>query len=409
MFDMSPEHSIRIMSIVGARPNFMKVASIARAVEEHNASQRIPSIDHLIVHTGQHYDDQMSEVFFDELGLPKPRINLNVGSASHAVQTAEIMTRFEPVLLEHQPDVIVLVGDVNSTVACALVASKIEYPPQGSRPTGHASRRRPLIAHVEAGLRSFDRDMPEEINRILTDALSDLLFITERDAGINLEREGVLQGKIHFVGNAMIDTLIANLEKATQRRPDTLSEYRSHVNGGYALVTLHRPSNVDVPQHLSALMSCLKEISGRIPIIFPIHPRTRSNLERFGMHQEVSEDSRIIFIQPLGYLEFLGLLKSATLVLTDSGGIQEETTFLKIPCITLRDNTERPVTVSLGTNYLAGADPDKIVETAFTVLDGKGKKGKIPPLWDGKAGQRIVQILIRAGTSEEQPGVQHKA
>lgn len=382
------------MSIVGARPNFMKVASIARAIEEHNGLQRIPPIDHVIVHTGQHYDDQMSMVFFEELGLPKPQMNLDVGSASHAVQTAEIMERFEPVLLEHQPDVVVLVGDVNSTVACSLVASKIEYPNSQSAISNPHLPRKPLIAHVEAGLRSFDRNMPEETNRILTDALSDFLFITEEDASINLLREGIPNEKIHFVGNVMIDTLMAHLEKATPERIGVLKEHSSHIQNGYGLVTLHRPSNVDVPQNLRVLMDCFKDISSRIPVIFPIHPRTRSNLERLGFYQEGSKNSRMILIQPLGYLEFLGLLRSATLVLTDSGGIQEETTFLRIPCITLRKNTERPVTISLGTNYLVGTDPEKIIGTAFAVLDGKGKKGEIPPLWDGKAGQRIVQILV---------------
>lgn len=391
---MLKEARIKIMSIVGARPNFMKVASIARAIEEHNGLQRIPPIDHVIVHTGQHYDDQMSMVFFEELGLPKPQMNLDVGSASHAVQTAEIMERFEPVLLEHQPDVVVLVGDVNSTVACSLVASKIEYPNSQSAISNPHLPRKPLIAHVEAGLRSFDRNMPEETNRILTDALSDFLFITEEDASINLLREGIPNEKIHFVGNVMIDTLMAHLEKATPERIGVLKEHSSHIQNGYGLVTLHRPSNVDVPQNLRVLMDCFKDISSRIPVIFPIHPRTRSNLERLGFYQEGSKNSRMILIQPLGYLEFLGLLRSATLVLTDSGGIQEETTFLRIPCITLRKNTERPVTISLGTNYLVGTDPEKIIGTAFAVLDGKGKKGEIPPLWDGKAGQRIVQILV---------------
>jgi UDP-N-acetylglucosamine 2-epimerase (non-hydrolysing) len=399
----------------------MKIASIARAIEEHNGLQRIPPIDHVIVHTGQHYDDRMSEVFFEELALPKPQINLDVGSASHAVQTAEIMKRFEPVLLEHQPDVVVLVGDVNSTIACALVASKIEYQPKdncstatlqhfpsGSRKQGttsepqncstaeqqHTRGLRPLVAHVEAGLRSFDRNMPEEINRILTDALSDFLFITEEDASVNLLREGIGSKKIHFVGNVMIDTLMVHLEKATRQSPGILNDHSSQLRNGYALVTLHRPSNVDVPQNLSVLMDCLREISARIPVIFPIHPRTRSNLERIGSYQGGSKDSRMILIEPLGYLEFLSLLRSAVLVLTDSGGIQEETTFLRVPCITLRKNTERPVTISLGTNTLVGTDPDKILKTAFEVLDGKGKKGEIPPLWDGKAGQRIVQILV---------------
>jgi len=386
------------MSIVGARPNFMKLASIARAIEDYNASNKNATIDHLIVHTGQHYDDRMSLLFFEELELPKPKINLNVGSASHAIQTAEIMKRFEPVLLKHQPDVVLLVGDVNSTIACALVASKIQYNSQQHGSTAqrqHSKGLRPLIAHVEAGLRSFDRNMPEEINRILTDALSDLLFITEEDALVNLEREGIPRGKIYFVGNVMIDTLLINLKKAGHLKPLVMQNNSyPNVKNGYGLVTLHRPSNVDQPETLNALMDCLKVISPRLPVIFPLHPRTKLNLERFGIYQTLTESNGIVLTEPLGYLEFLRLLKSATLVLTDSGGIQEETTFLKIPCITLRENTERPVTISIGTNYLVGTTPEKILETAFTILDGRGKKGEIPPLWDGKAAQRIIEILV---------------
>ena len=385
------------MSIVGARPNFMKLASIARAIEDYNASNKNATIDHLIVHTGQHYDDRMSLLFFEELELPKPKINLNVGSASHAIQTAEIMKRFEPVLLEYQPDVVLLVGDVNSTIACALVASKIQYNSQQHGSTAqrqHSKGLRPLIAHIEAGLRSFDRNMPEEINRILTDALSDLLFITEEDASVNLEREGILRGKIYFVGNVMIDTLLINLKKTEHLNPRVMQNNSyPDLKNGYGLVTLHRPSNVDQPETLNALMDCLRTISSRLPIIFPLHPRTKLNLERFGIYQTLTESNGIVLTEPLGYLEFLRLLKSATLVLTDSGGIQEETTFLKIPCITLRENTERPITISLGTNYLVGTNPEKILETAFEILDGKGKKGEIPPLWDGKAGQRIIEIL----------------
>jgi len=337
-------------------------------------------------------------LFFEELQLPKPTINLNVGSASHAIQTAEIMKRFEPVLLEHQPHVMVLVGDVNSTVACALVASKIKYGSEqnGSLAEGQNSRgSRPLIAHVEAGLRSFDSDMPEEINRILTDALSDLLFITEEDAILNLQREGIAREKIYFVGNVMIDTLLKNLKKAEQLNSTLIrSDFHLNRGDGYALVTLHRPSNVDQPETLNALMGCLKTISSKIPIIFPMHPRTKGNLEKFGIYQRGSESNGILITEPLGYLEFLGLLRSARLVLTDSGGIQEETTFLRIPCITLRENTERPVTITLGTNYLVGINLEQILETAFAILDGRGKKGEIPPLWDGKAGQRIVEVLI---------------
>jgi UDP-N-acetylglucosamine 2-epimerase (non-hydrolysing) len=386
------------MSVVGARPNFMKLASIARAIDDHNASNKNPIIDHLIVHTGQHYDDRMSLLFFEELKLPKPHINLNVGSASHALQTAEIMKHFEPVLLEHQPDVIVLVGDVNSTVACALVASKIQYNTLQHGSTvqrQHFKGLRPLIIHVEAGLRSFDRNMPEEINRILTDALSDLLFITEEDAMVNLQQEGIPREKIHFVGNVMIDTLLINLVKAQDIKTFQLQKnFYDRIKNGYGLVTLHRPSNVDIPETLKSLIECLRKISSKIPVIFPIHPRTKGNIESFGIYEELSKSNGILITEPLGYLEFLGLLRSARLVLTDSGGIQEETTFLRIPCITLRENTERPITVSLGTNYLVGINPEKILETAFAILDGKGKKGEIPRFWDGKAGQRIVEILV---------------
>jgi UDP-N-acetylglucosamine 2-epimerase (non-hydrolysing) len=386
------------MSVVGARPNFMKLASIARAIEDHNVSNHNPTINHLIVHTGQHYDDRMSLLFFEELQLPKPHINLNVGSASHAVQTAEIMKGFEPVLLDHQPDIIVLVGDVNSTVACALVASKIQYNSQQHGSTTeqqHFKGLRPLIVHIEAGLRSFDRNMPEEINRILTDALSDFLFITEEDAIANLEKEGISREKIFFVGNVMIDTLLINLKKAQNLKALPIqNNFHKVMKNGYGLVTLHRPSNVDIPETLKSLIECLRKISSKIPVIFPIHPRTKGNLERFGIYEELSKSNGILMTEPLGYLEFLALLKSATLVLTDSGGIQEETTFLRIPCITLRENTERPITVSLGTNYLVGINPGKILETAFTILDGRGKRGEIPRFWDGKAGQRIIQTLV---------------
>ncbi len=383
------------MSVVGARPNFMKLASIARAIEDHNISHKNRILEHLIVHTGQHYDDRMSQLFFEELELPKPHINLNVGSASHAVQTAEVMRQFEPILLEQQPDVVVLVGDVNSTIACALVASKIEYRTPNSALRTPNSRRKPWIAHVEAGLRSFDRTMPEEINRVLTDALSDFLFITEQDAMVNLAREGIPQEKTFFVGNVMIDTLLFNLKKIEGRKGLPIqNEFNHHMQNGFVLVTLHRPSNVDIPEKLIPLMECLKKIALKIPVIFPAHPRTRLNLERFGILKTFSKSNGILLTEPLGYLEFLRLLKSTALVLTDSGGIQEETTFLRIPCITLRENTERPVTIRLGTNYLAGTNPEKILETAFTILDGRGKKGEVPPLWDGKAGKRIVEILV---------------
>jgi UDP-N-acetylglucosamine 2-epimerase (non-hydrolysing) len=368
----------------------MKLAAIARAVDAYNQSTTAANnpIAHCIVHTGQHYDQKMSKGFFDDLGIPKPDINLEVGSGSHAVQTAEIMKRFEPVLQAEQPDVLLVVGDVNSTIACTLVASKIEYgkTSAGLPPT----RKRPVIVHVEAGLRSFDRDMPEEINRILTDAISDLLFVTEQSGEDNLRNEGIATEKIHFVGNVMIDTLRQHLEKARQ---STIKE-RLAIQGAYALVTLHRPSNVDSPETLQPLVQCLYEISRNIQLVFPLHPRTRNNMERFGMLDQLLATPGIIVTEPQGYLDFLKLIQDATLAITDSGGIQEETTVLGIPCITLRQNTERPVTVTEGSNYLIGTDPKKIILTARDVLSGASKKGSIPQYWDGQAGKRIIEALV---------------
>jgi len=378
-------NNMKLMSIAGARPNFMKVASMVEAIKSHNAGGNHPHVKHILVHTGQHYDEKLSKCFFDELALPRPDVNLGVGSGTHATQTAEIMKRFEPVLSEAQPDALLVVGDVNSTIACALVASKMNYP----APTRFGLPR-PLIVHVEAGLRSRDRSMPEEINRILTDAISDLLFVTEEDAIENLENEGISLEKIHLVGNVMIDTLQRHLERARTRPvKKTLG-----VNGEYGLVTLHRPSNVDSKKSLEALLRCLFEISRQVPLIFPVHPRTRENMKRFGLWDRVSSCKGLLLIEPLTYLDFLNLLEDATLVLTDSGGIQEETTVLKVPCITLRENTERPITVTTGTNYLVGTDPKKILETAHAILSGNGKEGKIPPYWDGKAERRILQYIL---------------
>ena len=376
------------MTIAGARPNFMKVASITEAVKAHNSSQNDPAIEHILVHTGQHYDQKLSKCFFDELGLPKPDINLEVGSGSHAVQTAEIMKRFEPVLLKELPDILIVVGDVNSTIACALVASKISYPENRSS-TGHA-RNRPVIVHVEAGLRSGDRSMPEEINRILTDALSDLMFLTEEDAVKNLQAEGISKEKFVLAGNVMIDTLKRHLVRA--KEGDVRA--RLDIPERYGLVTMHRPSNVDSLETLTPLLDCLNEISGSIPLVFPVHPRTRNTMERFGLWEKFSDNAGMILIEPLAYLDFLNLLSTATLVLTDSGGIQEETTALHVPCITMRENTERPVTVTIGTNYLTGTAPEKILTAAREILAGNGKKGETPPYWDGKAGERIIQELI---------------
>ncbi|MEA2096131.1 MAG: UDP-N-acetylglucosamine 2-epimerase (non-hydrolyzing) [Candidatus Cloacimonadota bacterium] len=378
---------MKIMSIAGARPNFMKLAAIAHAIKKHNRSLSVAksdeSLNHIIVHTGQHYDKKMSQQFFDELEIPKPDINLEVGSGSHAVQTAEIMKRFEPVLMKETPDILLVVGDVNSTIACTLVASKIEYP------LGHG-RKRPVIVHVEAGLRSFDRDMPEEINRILTDAISDLLFVTEQNGMDNLQEEGVAPEKIHFVGNVMIDTLQHHLRKADE------STVKSDlgIEQPYGLVTLHRPSNVDSPKRLLPLIECLQIISQQQRLIFPIHPRTKNNAEKFGLLKMLEDNDNISLTSPLGYLDFLHLIQNADLVITDSGGIQEETTVLNVPCITLRENTERPVTVTQGSNYLIGTNPEKILSTVNLILSGKGKQAVIPKYWDGKAGERIVNILV---------------
>jgi len=361
----------------------MKLAAIANAIKESNAIKPASPIIHIIVHTGQHYDEKMSHGFFNDLGIPKPDINLEVGSGSHALQTAEIMKRFEQVLLSEKPDALLVVGDVNSTIACALVAAKIEYP-KG------VGRKRPVIVHVEAGLRSFDRDMPEEVNRVLTDSLSDMLFVTEQSGIDNLVREGVAADKIYFVGNVMIDTLRQHLEKA--RKSQIMDEL--NVLKPYALVTLHRPSNVDARETLQSLLECLVEISREISIIFPIHPRTRNNIKKFELEYVLEKSDKISLVDPLGYLDFLNLTTNSYVVITDSGGLQEETTYLGIPCVTLRENTERPVTVDVGTNYLIGTSPSKIRETVNEILTGNMKKASIPQFWDGRAGIRIIQQII---------------
>jgi UDP-N-acetylglucosamine 2-epimerase (non-hydrolysing) len=326
-----------------------------------------------IVHTGQHYDAAMSAAFFRDLGIPEPDVDLGVGSASHAVQTAKIMTAFEPVVLNEKPDWVVVVGDVNSTIACALVCAKLGVK----------------VAHVEAGLRSRDRSMPEEINRILTDAISDLLLTTSHDADKNLKAEGISPEKIRFVGNVMIDSLLQHLkvaERSTVRADLGLA-------GGYAVLTLHRPSNVDDRETLAGLCETLIEIAAQLPIVFPVHPRTRGRLEEFGLSAKLSK-SNIRLIEPLGYLDFLRLYSGAKMVLTDSGGLQEETTVLGIPCLTLRNNTERPITIEMGTNVLVGTDPDRIRQAAGAALSNTPRETKIPPLWDGEAAGRICDELI---------------
>jgi UDP-N-acetylglucosamine 2-epimerase (non-hydrolysing) len=361
---------LKILNIVGARPNFMKIAPIQREMLKRKVDF-LP----LIVHTGQHYDAAMSDSFFHDLDIPRPDFYLEVGSASHAVQTARIMTAFEPIVAEQKPDWVVVVGDVNSTVACALVCSKL-----GVR-----------VAHVESGLRSGDRRMPEEINRLLTDAISDLLLTTSEDADENLLRENVAARQIKRVGNVMIDSLFYNLEKA---KSSAVTKSLGLGNREYAVLTLHRPSNVDDKNTFSRLLDALITISKSIPIVFPAHPRTRAKIRDFGFLERL-EASAIRLIDPLGYIDFLQLYSGARLVLTDSGGIQEETTALGIPCLTLRENTERPVTITHGTNQLVGTDTEKILQAADGILSGQWTAPKkTPPLWDGKAAERICDAIL---------------
>jgi len=354
-----------ILCVVGARPNFMKIAPIMAAFAARPISAKL-------VHTGQHYDPAMSDSFFEQLGIPRPDVNLEVGSASHAVQTADIMRAFEPVLDAEQPRAVLVVGDVNSTIACALVAAK-----KGIK-----------VIHVEAGLRSYDRGMPEEINRVLTDQIADLLYTTERSALPNLLREGIAEERVQFVGNVMIDTLRAHLERAVPAE-HTLGAKPAR---GHAVVTLHRPSNVDDPATLRRLLETLATIAREVDVVFPIHPRTRAAAQQHGL-AALLEAPGLRLLPPQGYLEMLGLMVEATLVLTDSGGLQEETTALGVPCITLRENTERPITLSEGTNTLTGPDPEKILPCFREILASGGKRGRIPEYWDGHAAERIAAHL----------------
>lgn len=360
-------NKLKIICVCGARPNFMKVAPILRAL------RRIPNVESMLVHTGQHYDQRMSRFFFDELEIPQPDANLEVGSGSHTEQTAEVMKRFEPICAQFQPDCVLVVGDVNSTLATALTAVKMGI----------------AVAHVEAGLRSFDRTMPEEINRILVDAISELHFVTEQSAVENLRREGVAEERIHFVGNVMIDTLLAHRERAAQSV--TLETCRVQPKQ-YAAVTLHRPSNVDDADTLSEILAALKVIRKDMPVIFPVHPRSQARMREQGLW-EVALDAGITLMEPLGYLDFLKLMSEAALVLTDSGGIQEETTILSVPCLTLRENTERPATVTHGTNQLVGPRTDAILAAYEDVRRNPLASGRRPPLWDGQASERIVDVL----------------
>ncbi|WP_342120815.1 non-hydrolyzing UDP-N-acetylglucosamine 2-epimerase [Pseudoduganella sp. OTU4001] len=369
---MSP---YRILCVVGARPNFMKMAPIMAAF-----AQLKPQVEALLVHTGQHYDVAMNHQYFEALGIPSPDINLEVGSGSHAQQTAEVMKRFEPAMDEVQPAAVLVVGDVNSTIACALVAAKKGVP----------------VIHVEAGLRSFDRAMPEEINRVLTDQLSDLLFTTEESGAANLAKEGIGAERVHFVGNVMIDTLRANLARAIPAAQIAAGHGRPDFKAGkgeYAVLTLHRPSNVDDQAVLQGLLETAAKISAQTPVIFPVHPRTRATIEKFGL-SHLLDRPEVLLLPPMGYHEMLGLMQDARVVLTDSGGIQEETTALGTPCITLRNNTERPITVEEGTNTIAGNDPAHILAAYQALLGGAGKSGRIPHYWDGRAAERIAAIVL---------------
>jgi len=361
--------SIKIDLIVGARPNFMKIAPIHRALLKSNKDFKIR-----LIHTGQHYDHNMSKIFFKELELPEPSFYLNVGSGTHGAQTASIMIKYEELLLKEGSDIVVVVGDVNSTLACALVAVKQGIP----------------IAHIEAGLRSFDMEMPEEINRILTDRISDLLFTSCADAGVNLSKEGISEDKIHFVGNVMIDSLHYYMPKAMN------SDILNILNldeFSYATLTMHRPSNVNKITIFTNLIKAILEVSKKIPIIFPIHPRTRNLIDQIQDAFDSNGNTNLIIIDPIGYCDFLRLQKSSKFILTDSGGIQEESTVLGVPCLTLRENTERPVTVSEGTSILVGSDPNMIISESNLILEGKGKKGSIPDKWEGNSSQEIVSIL----------------
>ena len=357
--------NLKYIVVVGARPNFIKVAPLCKALLDR--VDQYPDLEVILVHTGQHYSANMSGTFFRDLGIPEPDINLEVGSGSHAEQTGKVMIAFEQVCLLHKPDCVIVVGDVNSTLACALTAKKLGI----------------CVAHVEAGLRSRDMSMPEEINRLCTDAIADLLFTTDTSAGENLLSEGVAREKIHFVGNTMIDTLRKQIDQALSiPLPDQLKARE------YAVLTLHRPANVDSPEVLGRLMGAVNTIARRMPVVFPMHPRTRSRLS------DIEVDANIRIVEPMSYLPFLGLVAQARMVLTDSGGIQEETTVLGVPCLTMRENTERPITCEMGTNRLVGCDPEMILKEATAVLDGETHAGQVPDKWDGGAADRIVDILM---------------
>lgn len=362
------KNQIKIISVVGARPNFMKIAPLHRVFLKQRES-----VNHLICHTGQHYDERMSEIFFKDLEMPEPDFYLGAGSGSHAEQTARIMIEFEKIVLQEKPDLVIVAGDVNSTIACSLVAVKLGIK----------------TAHIEAGLRSFDRRMPEEINRILTDSISDYLFVTEESGITNLVNEGVGKEKIFFVGNTMIDSLVYFLNKA--EKSDVISKYGLKPSE-YCLITLHRPSNVDSASFLKELLGVLNSLAEKVRIVFPVHPRTMKNIEAAELKNNLNR--HLFLTEPAGYIEFLALIKNAGLIITDSGGIQEESTYLGVQCITVRENTERPITVKLGTNWLIGTNLQKVKEAALDIINGKIKRGTIPPLWDGHTAERIADILL---------------
>ena len=364
---------MKIISVVGARPNFMKVAPIHKAFQKYNKK-----ITHLICHTGQHYDANMSDIFFNQLGLPKPDYFLGIGSGSHAEQTGKIMMEFEKLLLKEIPDLVIVVGDVNSTIACALTAQKLHIK----------------VAHVEAGLRSFDRNMPEEINRILTDSISDYLFVTEESGMTNLRNEGINEKKIFFVGNCMIDSLV-NILALT--KSSTKLEELGLNQAGFILVTMHRPSNVDSESRLIGLVKLLNSLALHKKIVFPIHPRTAKNLGNFVLKEKLNDN--VLLTEPIGYIDFINLLQQSDLILTDSGGIQEESTFLGVQCVTLRTSTERPSTVAIGTNQLIGEDFMEAEKAVLNIIKGNKKIGSVPPLWDGKAAERICNILVNGAVS----------
>lgn len=373
----------KILLVAGARPNFMKIAPVLRAMQKH-----IDTLNPILVHTGQHYDAKMSETFFNSLGIKKPEYNLEVGSGSHAVQTAGIMVKFEEVCIKEKPDMVVVVGDVNSTIAAGLVAKKQNI----------------CLAHIEAGLRSRDLRMPEEINRMATDAITDLFFTTEKEGTQNLLAEGHAPEGVHFVGHVMIDNLFYQLEQLKEASlSQTVKDIRSRLHGKYICMTMHRPSNVDTKETLLQLLEGIRVLSAEAPVVFPCHPRTRKNIELFSLGGYFAEldtgrtplTEGNYLTEPLDYNDFLFLWKDASLVLTDSGGLQEETTALRIPCITMRETTERPITAEIGSNVVVGTDKEKIIELGREALKGEWKKSEIPPLWDGKASERIVEIIVK--------------